>query len=38
MAHQAAAWLEDMKGKGVKIISHLLQHMPLHLRCKIIYE
>ncbi len=32
-----AAWLEEMKGKGIKIISHLLQHLPLHLRYKIIF-
>ncbi len=32
-----AAWLEEMKGKGIKIISHLLQRLPLHLRYKIVF-
>ncbi len=32
-----AAWLEEMKGRGIKIISHLLQHLPFHLRYRIIF-
>ncbi|MCP4686423.1 MAG: sulfotransferase family protein [Desulfobacterales bacterium] len=34
---QDAAWLEEVRGRGVKIISHLLHHLPLHLSYKILF-
>jgi len=30
-------WLDDVKGRGIKIISHLLYFLPLHLSYKIVF-